>query len=323
VGIDVGDKDAVFISPHKFPGGPGTPGLLVLRRDLYQRATPTRPGGGTVSFVSPQGHTYIDDCERREEAGTPGIVESIRAGLVFKLQQQVGTDRIEAREEALRQRALARWGKHPCIELLGNPELPSLSILSFQVTDGERPYHYAFIVAVLNDLFGIQARGGCSCAGPYGHHLLELNPDSSRALERDILNGHAVLRPGWVRLNFNYFFDEDCVEYLLSAVELIADHCEALLPHYRYDTASGSWRYQGETVPLPVSLQDCDLGKMQPAPGETIELPLAHYLSEAESVLRGCGAAPNGPPLELDARAEAHRWFKLATDTTTSNVDYA
>ena len=314
LGIDVGDKDAVFISPHKFPGGPGTPGLLVLRRDLYQRATPTRPGGGTVAFVSPETHTYIDDCERREEAGTPGIIESIRAGLVFKLQQRVGTDRIEAREETLRRRALARWGAHPRIKLLGNPELPSLSILSFQVTDGERPYHYAFIVALLNDLFGIQARGGCSCAGPYGHHLLALNQASSQALERDVLNGNAVMRPGWVRMNFNYFFDDDYVDYLLSAVEMIAERCEALLPHYCYHAPSGSWRYRGQAVSLPVSLQDCDFSAMQAATGERAELPLAHYLAAAESVLRSCEAAPPRATLELDAQAEAHRWFRLPTD---------
>ncbi len=318
VGIDVADKDAVFISPHKFPGGPGTPGLLVLRRDLYHRKTPTQPGGGTVSFVSPESHTYIEDCERREEAGTPGIIESIRAGLVFKLQQQVGTDRIEAREETLRRRALERWGGAPGIKLLGNPEQPSLSILSFQITDGEQPYHYAFIVALLNDLFGIQARGGCSCAGPYGHHLLNLNHASSVALEREVTRGNSVLRPGWVRMNFNYFFDDECVDYLLSAVEMIADHCHALLPYYQYHAASGSWRFLGEAPALPVSLQDCDLVSGHTPFEDRAPLPLSHYLAEAAATFCRHRAATVEPALDLDKQAEALRWFRLPSEHCTT-----
>ena len=159
-------KDAVFLSPHKFIGGPQTPGVLVVRRDLIRNRVPTAPGGGTVAFVDPVGHRYLDDPVAREEGGTPAIVESIRAGLVFALKQAVGTDVIQAREERLWRRALHRWAGNPHIEVLGNRRARRLSIVSLRLRHGERYLHHNFVVALLNDLFGIQARGGCSCAGP-------------------------------------------------------------------------------------------------------------------------------------------------------------
>src|SRR6516164_3958929 len=167
-------KDAVFLSPHKFPGGPQTPGVLVIRRDLVRNTVPTAPGGGTVAFVDPIGHQYLDDPVAREEGGTPAIVESIRAGLVFALKQTVGTEVIQASEERLWKRALRRWSANPHIEVLGNPEARRLSIVSLRIRHGDRYLHHNYVVALLNDLFGIQARGGCSCAGPYGHRLLAI-----------------------------------------------------------------------------------------------------------------------------------------------------
>ena len=161
-------KDAIVFSPHKFIGGPQTPGVLVVRRELVRNPVPTVPGGGTVAFVDPIGHRYLDDPVAREEGGTPAIVESIRAGLVVGLKQAVGTDLIQAREERLWRRALERWAANPNLELLGNPDARRLSIVSFRIRHGHRYLHHNFVVAVLNDLFGIQARGGCSCAGPTG-----------------------------------------------------------------------------------------------------------------------------------------------------------
>ena len=155
-------KDAVFISPHKFVGGPGTPGVLVARRDLFHNRV---PGGGTVAYVNPTEHRYLDDIEHREEGGTPAIVESIRAGLVFQLKEAVGTEAIRAREESFTHRAMHRWEENPDIEILGSHDLPRLSIVSFVVRHEQRYLHHNFVVALLNDLFGIQARGGCSCAG--------------------------------------------------------------------------------------------------------------------------------------------------------------
>ena len=314
IDIDVADKDAVFISPHKFLGGPGTPGLLVLRKDLLTEKVPAQPGGGTVAFVGPDFHRYLDDCERREEGGTPAIVESIRAGLVFKLQQTVGTDRIKASEKALVHTAIERWRQHPNIKLLGNPDLPRLSIVAFQVMSGDAQLHYAFVVALLNDLFGIQARGGCSCAGPYGHALLGIDTETSHALDEEVARGNTLLRPGWVRMNFNYFIDEESFDYLLSAVELIAEYGANLLPYYRYNRDTGTWIYQGERLPLPVKLDDCDLTGVARSAETPATLPLADYLDQASAILEQPPGEPVASVVDLDYRAEAQRWFTLPED---------
>jgi selenocysteine lyase/cysteine desulfurase len=321
MGIDVADKDAVFISPHKFLGGPGTPGLLVVKRDLLKNTVPAQPGGGTVSFVAPDFHRYLEDSEHREEGGTPGIIEAVRAGLVFKLQQEVGTGRIEAREEALVSQVLPRWSAHPNIRLLGNLQAPRLSIVSLQINRGARQLHYAFVVALLNDLFGIQARGGCSCAGPYGHSLLHISAADSAALDREVSRGNSVLRPGWVRLNFNYFLDSETVEYLLRAVELIADHGWKLLPAYEYERATGTWIYRGRPAPLPVCLSECELSggsSAQATPALTTR-PLAEYLEQAQTLVQSTSAqstftSSKACGLELDAQAEGLRWFYLPGD---------
>src|SRR5664279_5281577 len=168
-------KDAVFLSPHKFIGGLQTPGVLVVRRQLVRNRVPTVPGGGTVAFVSATAHRYLDDPVVRKEGGTPAIIGAIRAGLVFQLKEAVGTELIRAREERFWQRALAAWAAHPNIEILGRCDADRLSIISFGIQYRQRRLHHNFVVAVLNDLFGIQARGGCSCAGPYGHRLLGID----------------------------------------------------------------------------------------------------------------------------------------------------
>ncbi|HEX3213435.1 MAG TPA: aminotransferase class V-fold PLP-dependent enzyme, partial [Actinomycetota bacterium] len=215
-------KDAVFFSPHKFVGGPQTPGVLVVRRDLARNRVPTVPGGGTIAFVDPVGHRYLDDPVGREEGGTPGIVESIRAGLVVALKQAVGTDLIHEREQRFLGLALDRWRANPDLELLGNLKVPRLPIVSFRIRHGGRYLHHELVVALLNDLFGIQARGGCSCAGPYGHRLLGIDIERSHSFEREITRGCEGIKPGWVRVNFNYFISEVVFDYLLEAVNLVA-----------------------------------------------------------------------------------------------------
>ncbi len=208
VGIDMnGDTplDAVFISPHKFIGGPGTPGVLVAKKAIMQNRVPAVVGGGTVKYVTPVDHRYIEDHERREEGGTPGIVESIRAGLVFKLQQEVSTREISRLEGDFVERALERFSACPGLTVLGERNAPRLSIVSLRFRHGQRDLHYGFVVALLNDLFGIQMRGGCSCAGPYGHNLLGMDMAYSKAIETELDKGNMLFRPGWVRLNFNYF----------------------------------------------------------------------------------------------------------------------
>lgn len=321
VGIDVsgsrdgdGDssKDAVFISPHKFIGGPGTPGVLVVKRNLLKNRVPVAPGGGTVLYVTPQDHRFISDPERREEGGTPAIVESIRAGLVFKLQQDVGTAEIERRETDLVRRALARWRACGNIEVLGNTTAPRLSIISLRIKHGRRDLHYGFVVALLNDLFGIQARGGCSCAGPYGHSLLGMDMAYSKALEAELLQGQMILRPGWVRLNFNYFISEGIFDYLLRAVELIAEHGWRLLPFYQFDRGSGVWRFQGQAAALKTQLWDIDYRSADTGgDSAAARLPLQDYLAQAQRELTRAARDGDCFSIDLPPSAEQLRWFVL------------
>lgn len=310
-------KDAVFLSPHKLIGGPGTPGVLVVKKKLMTNRVPAMPGGGTVLYVTPQDHSFIEDPQRREEGGTPAIVEAIRAGLVFKLQQDVGVDLIEQKEAEFRKRALAAWNDNPNIEVLGNPNKDSLSIFSLRIkcptADAQRDLHYGFVVALLNDLFGIQARGGCSCAGPYGHQLLGMGMEKSRAIEREIRSGHMILRPGWVRLNFNYFIDEATLDYLIHAVDLVAREGWRLLPFYEFDAFSATWRYESREMCLGESLGEIDFSA---APASTRSVPSSQladtfHAAERELLAARTRPVPSRKSVCLPASAEALRWFVL------------
>jgi selenocysteine lyase/cysteine desulfurase len=309
-------KDAVFISPHKFIGGPGTPGILVARRELFRNRVPAVPGGGTVAYVNPTEHMYLTDIEHREEGGTPAIVESIRAGLVFQLKAAVGVEAIREREESFIRRAIERWSQNPDIEILGNPDLPRLSIVSFVVRHGDRYLHHNLVVALLNDLFGIQARGGCSCAGPYGHRLLGIDLETSHEFEREIARGCEGIKPGWVRVNFNYFISEAVFEYLLEAVDTVATHGWRLLPQYRFDPRTGLWRHHRGLAEPPLSLADVSYrdGEMRYRAHRhrEPETRLAAYLAEARELLASPPPSPEpAAPLEVGPDFETLRWFLL------------
>ncbi|MBB5792002.1 aminotransferase class V-fold PLP-dependent enzyme [Jiangella mangrovi] len=309
-------KDAIFVSPHKFVGGPQTPGVLVVDRALVQNQVPTVPGGGTVEFVSPDEHRYLDDPVAREEGGTPAIVESIRAGLVFGLKDAVGTDLIQEREEALWRHALQRWSEVPQVDVLGNPDVARLSIVSFRIRHGDRFLHHNFVVALLNDLFGIQARGGCSCAGPYGHRLLSVGPVESRGF-RDVVGvGCEGIKPGWTRLNFNYFISDTVRDYLVDAVSLIARDGYRLLPDYGFDPHTGLWRHREGTSRPPVRLTGLrydDAGSLVEAERHERmgEDALAAHLSDARAVLSARPDVVEDGPTGLSADFEALRWFTL------------
>jgi selenocysteine lyase/cysteine desulfurase len=312
-------KDAIVLSPHKFIGGPGTPGVLVGRRELFRNRVPAAPGGGTVLYVNPLEHVYLADPEHREEGGTPAIVESIRAGLAFWLKERVGSEAIRTREETLIQRAIAAWQQEPAIGILGNPALPRLSIVSFTVRHGDRYLHHNLVVAILNDLLGIQSRGGCSCAGPYGHRLLGIDIETSHAFEREISRGCEGIKPGWVRVNFNYFISEAVFDFLVRAVALVARDGWRLTPWYRFEPASGLWRHAAGAPEPPLSLHDIAVG---PAgltyPAHRHREPesrLAEYLAEAERILADPVAALGPPPIAEPAVVgedfEDLRWFWL------------
>ncbi len=312
-------KDAIFISPHKFIGGPGTPGVLVVRRELVTNRVPVVPGGGTVMYVNPTEHRYLTDPEHREEGGTPAIVESIRAGLVFGLKEAVGVETIRAEEERLLQRAVAAWQAEPGIQILGNLQAQRLSIVSFVVKAPSGAYlHHNFVVALLNDLFGIQTRGGCSCAGPYGHRLLGIDLDRSHAFEEQIATGCEGIKPGWVRVNFNYFVDDAVADYVIEAVRLVAQEGWRLLGDYRFDAATGLWKHRRGPVDPPLRLRDVTYdgdGRMT-YPRHHVTAPvsaLATYLEEARALLSV--AAPLGEHAALvDERFDELRWFELPAE---------
>ncbi|HUZ89981.1 MAG TPA: aminotransferase class V-fold PLP-dependent enzyme [Candidatus Acidoferrales bacterium] len=312
-GVEVPYMDAAFISPHKFIGGPGTPGILAARRALFTNRVPGVPGGGTVSYVNPTEHVYLSDIEHREEGGTPAIVESIRAGLVFQLQRAVGADEIRRREDAFIQRAIRRWRETSEIEILGNPDLDRLSIVSFVVRHRGRYLHHNFIVALLNDLFGIQARGGCSCTGPYGHRLLGIDLDTSHEFEREISRGCEGIKPGWVRVNFNYFISEAVFDFIIAAVELTAVQGWKLLADYRFDSATGLWQH-ARGAPEP-ALRLREISYTEPRQPRSAhrhmqpESALPGYLEEAERILSTPRQSP--APADLGPDFEHLRWFWL------------
>ncbi|NNF55109.1 MAG: aminotransferase class V-fold PLP-dependent enzyme [Acidimicrobiales bacterium] len=315
-------KDAIFMSPHKLIGGPGTPGVLVARKDLFSNRVPDVPGGGTVKFVSSAKHDYDERIEHREEGGTPAIIESIRAGLLFKLKAAVGVDAISAREHDFVTRAIRSWEDNPHIDVLGNHSADRLSIVSFVVRHGDRHLHHNFVVALLNDLFGIQSRGGCSCAGPYGHRLLGIDLEHSEEFEREINRGCEGIKPGWIRLNFNYFIDEEMFDYLVDAVHFVATNGARFLGYYQFDPDTGLWHHIGRRSEPAMLLSDVSFsaGRMKyENRRQTGSRPLHEYLDAATAL---CSDPQRVPTMsmkaavapETNADFEHLRWFPYASD---------
>ena len=319
-------KDAIFISPHKFIGGPGTPGILVLKRDLFKSQIPTLPGGGTVTYVTEETQTYHHDPVHREESGTPAIIESIRAGLIFQLKEAVGWQVIRDREETFIERAIERWSNHPNIRILGNDSAWRLSIVSFVIECGNKYLHHNFVVALLNDLWGIQARGGCSCAGPYGHRLLGIDQPQAELYEEAVNNGCEALKPGWVRLNFNYFISEETFEYLLHAVEWIASHGHKLLERYELDVGRSIWRHKDwhpETRALRLDEIRYTEGHLDYRSRHANEPSWAResYKREADTLLEELTAAPAQELKTGLKEFDSLRWFILPSDLRQTSVD--
>ncbi|MCX6397388.1 MAG: aminotransferase class V-fold PLP-dependent enzyme [Propionibacteriales bacterium] len=318
-------KDAIFLSPHKFIGGPSTPGVLVVRRELLTNRVPDVPGGGTVAYVNPDEHRYLTDPAQREEGGTPAIVESIRAGLVFHLKESVGIQVIREREEHFLKRALAAWAAEPTMEILGNLDAERLSIVSFVIRTPTGKYlHHNFVVSLLNDLFGIQSRGGCSCAGPYGHRLLGIDIERSHEFEREITRGCEGIKPGWVRISFNYFISEAVFDYIVEAVKLVARDGWRMLGEYRFDPATGIWIHREGLVEPPLRLSQVSYspeGQMQhPRGAQTApETALAEHLADGARLLAEVVPPElGGAGTQVSADFEHLRWFDLPPESIAS-----
>ena len=236
-------KDAVVLSPHKFIGGPGASGLLILRRGAVAGDRPSLPGGGTVRFVSPQAHDYTADVVAREEAGTPNVIGDIRAALALLVKQAAGQGWLDRRHAELTAAALDAWGKVPELDLLGLPEARRLPIFSFRIRDGRGGFiHHQLFTRMLSDVHGIQARGGCACAGPYAHRLLSIGEEQSMTLRQAILSGDELAKPGWVRLNLSAFLTAEKLRFVLTSVAALARDPGRYAAAYCSDPATARFR---------------------------------------------------------------------------------
>ncbi|EDQ89474.1 uncharacterized protein MONBRDRAFT_36941 [Monosiga brevicollis MX1] len=315
-----GYLDAVYISPHKFIGGPGTPGLLLVRRDVCRNAVPVVPGGGTVRFVSADAHLYTREIEHREEGGTPDIVGAVRCGLVFELKHRVGEDFIVAREHELLERAWKVWSTLPeQLVLLGPQKLPKLTITSFIIKFGKRMLHYNFVVALLNDIFGIQSRGGCSCAGPYGLSLLKPSQEVFDWVLTEMGGGHDGAKMGWTRVNFPYFFTDEQADYVIQAVALVAQHGWRLLPHYTFDLNSGIWTHKSQSdqpVSSLLALFDRPIAESKPsAPASTtIQPDYNQLLAQGREILMA-----TSEPVAASLQEEGHDADSGVHDTASTH----
>jgi selenocysteine lyase/cysteine desulfurase len=281
--------DAIFVSPHKFLGGPGSSGVLVFNERIYHRELPPSvSAGGTVDYVGPDEQDFISRIEAREKAGTPGVLQTLKAALVFQIKDRVGVDVINKREHELTQRALASWGDDENIEILGNPDAEQrVGIMSFNLKDDKGNYlHHKFVTALLNDLFGIQSRAGCSCAGPYGHRLLHIDHDTSERYRHAVQDGYCGMKPGWCRIGLHWVMDDAEADYVIEAVHFVARYGQRFLALYNFDLCTGTWSHKEETNTLPQFSLDAALGKEE---GEPAILSLAlrkqlynHYRTEAE-----------------------------------------
>ena len=246
--------DGIYFSPHKFLGGPGSSGILVIHQRIYREDLPPTVGaGGTVNYVSFDEQSYDTDIEVREKPGTPGILQTMKASLSLQLKDRLGTARIAQREKTLIRRALRRFRTCDPIEIIGNldPER-RIAILSFNIRAGSSYLHPRFITLLLNDLFGIQSRAGCSCAGPYGHRVLHIDEAQSERFRVRLLDGYCGLKPGWVRVNFHYLMTDEEFEFILKAICFICRYGRFFLPLYKFEIHSGDWCHRDFRSP-PVS----------------------------------------------------------------------
>lgn len=223
--------DAITFSPHKFLGGPGSSGVLIFNKKLYKNVVPDNPGGGTVSYTNPWGdHDYIDDIETREDGGTPGFLQAIKIALSIKLKEEMGVKNILEREHELNSLVFERLRRIPNLKILAPEHTNRLSVFSFYIENA----HYNLIVKLLNDRFGVQTRGGCSCAGTYGHYLLNVDEPTSKSIEKKILEGCLIERPGWIRMSFHPTMTNAEIEFICDAIEAVAKNFKTWETDYHY-----------------------------------------------------------------------------------------
>ncbi|MFW2612381.1 aminotransferase class V-fold PLP-dependent enzyme [Aliarcobacter butzleri] len=198
--------DAMFMSSHKLLGGPGSCGLLVIRKDLIDTSiAPTFAGGGTVEYVNKDLQLYQKEIETREDAGTPGILQLIRASLAYQLRNEISFDFIKKQKDELKEFLINELKKIPNCVIYGNQEAQNIGIISFNIR-GLSPYD---LCNKISSQDGFQTRAGCSCAGPYGHDLLGIEK-----LDR-------TNRPGWVRVSIHFSQTKDDIKNLVESIKKV------------------------------------------------------------------------------------------------------
>ncbi|KAK4416715.1 hypothetical protein Salat_2497000 [Sesamum alatum] len=323
--------DAIFVSTHKFVGGPGSPGILLMSKALYRLGSspPSTCGGGTVNFVNSYNEKdtiYSDNIEEREEAGTPAIIQKVRAALAFWTKEYIGYKPILILENRYIARALQRLVPNPHIWVLGNTTAKRQPILSFLIHSTtyssssrggagldlwretgntiDKPLHGPFVAKLLNDLFGIQARGGCACAGPYGHSLLNVDEPHSLAFRSAIQKGYSGIKPGWTRVSFPYYMSEEEFEFILTAIEFLAIYGQRFLPCYHFSWRKGTWTFKdkyyytvlrGTTLATMINELNLECNENQTILSKEKDL-LCKYANYLETAKRIASLLPKFPP---------------------------
>ena len=238
--------DAIFFSPHKFIGGPGSSGILIFNDNLYRSdLPPTVAGGGTVDYVGYEFHDFSPDTETREKAGTPAILQTIKTALVMDLKDSIGINNIHKAEEKLSKIFFKQMLEEDNFEMIGTiPIEDRIPIISFNIKHNKKILHPKFVTKLLNDLFGIQSRAGCSCAGPYGHYLMGIDNEKSELYRNLIVKGLSGLKPGWVRINLHYTFSFDDLSFLIASIKFIARHGYLFLKKYEFNMKTAEWHHE-------------------------------------------------------------------------------
>jgi selenocysteine lyase/cysteine desulfurase len=233
--------DAIYFSPHKFLGGPGTPGILIFDAEMYTNRVPDNPGGGTVKWTNPwKEHAYIDDIEEREDGGTPPFLQTIKTALCVQLKEKMGVENILRREAEMLERLLERLDLIPGLRVFARQHSHRLGVVSF-IIEG---LHYNLGVRLLNDRFGIQVRGGCSCAGTYGHYLLNVDEDLSHTLTEEISQGNLQDKPGWIRMSIHPTMTDAEIDQLADALEMLAKYHASWADDYRAKPRSNDFEHK-------------------------------------------------------------------------------
>jgi len=235
--------DAIYFSPHKFLGGPSSSGILIFCQSLYKNEIPDNPGGGTVDWTNPWGeHKYHDAIEAREDGGTPGFLQTMRVALSIKLKESMNVQKIHEREKEMLEMVWNKIGDLDNLHILADNIKDRLAVISFYIDD----LHYNLGVKLLNDRFGIQVRGGCSCAGTYGHYLLSVSYDKSQKITNSINCGILSDKPGWIRMSLHPILTNDEVNYILDGIRELSFNFNDWMKEYTYNESNNEWEYQGE-----------------------------------------------------------------------------